>query len=382
MNAPVTDLVRDRYAAGAKAREEALCCPVEYDEDLLKAIPREVLERDYGCGDPSHYIQPGETVLDLGSGSGKICFIASQIVGAQGKIIGVDMTAEMLDLARRNAPEVARAVGYANTEFRRGTIQDLRTDLDALDSLLAANPVKSAEDYQTIQAEIENLKQTAPLIADNTIDVVVSNCVLNLVGDAEKRQLFSEIHRVLKPGGRIAISDIVSDEPSPAHLKADPDLWSGCVSGALQEHEFVRALEDAGFYGVTLDKRDEQPWRIVEGIEYRAITVLAWKGKEGPCIDKNHAVVYRGPWKTVEDDDGHVYHRGQRMAVCEKTFKIMTREPYARDMIPVEPAIAVTEERVFDCSRPTVRDPSETKQGVAPVTTEGSDCCGPTSSCC
>ncbi len=382
MNAPVTDLVRDRYAAGAKAREEALCCPVEYDEDLLKAIPREVLERDYGCGDPSHYIQPGETVLDLGSGSGKICFIASQIVGPQGKIIGVDMTAEMLDLARRNAPEVARAIGYANTEFRRGTIQDLRTDLDALDSLLAANPVKSAEDYQAIQAEIENLKQTAPLIADNTIDVVVSNCVLNLVGDAEKRQLFAEIHRVLKPGGRIAISDIVSDEPSPEHLKADPDLWSGCVSGALQEHEFVRALEDAGFYGIALDKRDEQPWRIVEGIEYRAITVLAWKSKEGPCIDKNHAVVYRGPWKTVEDDDGHVYHRGQRMAVCEKTFKIMTREPYARDMIPVEPAIAVTEERVFDCSRPTVRDPSETKQGVAPVTTEESDCCGPTSSCC
>ena len=376
MNAPVTDLVRDRYAAGAREREEALCCPVDYDTGLLKVIPKEVIERDYGCGDPSRYVRPGETVLDLGSGSGKICFIAAQIVGPSGKVIGIDMTPEMLDLARRSAPEVAKAIGYANTKFKRGTIQDLRTDLDALDTLLAANPVKSAADYQATQAEIEALRQSAPLIPDNSIDVVISNCVLNLVGDAEKRELFAEIHRVLKPGGRIAISDIVSDEPSPEHMKADPELWSGCISGALQEHEFVNALEEAGLYGITFDKWDAEPWQIVEGIEYRSVTVLAWKGKEGPCIEKNQAVVYKGPWKSVEDDDGHVYHRGQRMAVCEKTFRIMTREPYAEHMIPIEPAITPKGDKVFDCSRPTVRDPKETKHGVAPVTTEAkSTCC-------
>ena len=376
MNAPVTDLVRDRYAAGAREREEALCCPVDYDTDLLKVIPSEVIERDYGCGDPSRYVRPGETVLDLGSGSGKICFIAAQIVGPAGKVIGIDMTPEMLDLARRSAPEVAKAVGYSNVEFKRGTIQDLRTDLDALDTLLAAKPVQSAADYRAMQAEIEKLRQTAPLIPDNSIDVVISNCVLNLVGDAEKRELFAEIHRVLKPGGRIAISDIVSDEPSPEHMKADPELWSGCISGALQEHEFTTALEKAGLYGVTFDKWDAQPWQLVEGIEYRSVTVLGWKGKEGPCIEKNQAIVYKGPWKTVEDDDGHVYHRGQRMAVCEKTFRIMTREPYAEHMIPVEPAITPDDEKVFDCSRPVLRDPKETKQGVAPVTTDAkSTCC-------
>ncbi len=371
----VSDLVRERYAAGAKEREEALCCPVDYDADLLKAIPEDVLARDYGCGDPSRYARPGETVLDLGSGGGKICFIAAQIVGPEGKVIGVDMTSEMLDLARKSAPEVARAIGYANVEFKRGNIQDLRTDLDLLDKIFAANPVASADEYAATQAKIEELREKSPLIADNSIDLVVSNCVLNLVGDDEKRQLFSEIHRVLKPGGRIAISDIVSDEPSPAHLKSDPELWSGCVSGALQEHEFIRALEDAGFYGITIDKRDEEPWRIVEGIEYRAVTVLAWKGKEGPCIEKNQAVIYKGPWKTVEDDDGHVYHRGQRMAVCEKTFRIMTREPYAGHMIPVEPAIAPEDGKVFDCSRPTFRDPTETKEGFAPITTEAKACC-------
>ena len=371
----INDLVRERYAAGAKEREEALCCPVEYDTDLLKAIPEDVLARDYGCGDPSRYARPGETVLDLGSGGGKICFIAAQIVGPEGKVIGVDMTAEMLDLARKSAPEVAKAIGYANVAFKRGNIQDLRTDLDRLDKILAADPPASADEYASTQAKIQELREKSPLIADNSIDLVVSNCVLNLVGDDEKRQLFAEIHRVLKPGGRIAISDIVSDEPSPDHLKADPELWSGCVSGALQEHEFVRALEDAGFYGIAIDKRDDEPWRIVEGIEYRAVTVLAWKGKEGPCIEKNQAVIYKGPWKTVEDDDGHVYHRGQRMAVCEKTFRIMTREPYGEHMIPVEPAIAPEDGKVFDCSRPTIRDPRETKEGVAPVTTEAKACC-------
>ena len=375
MNAPVTDLVRDRYAAGAREREEALCCPIDYDADLLKAIPQDVLDRDYGCGDPSRYVRSGETVLDLGSGGGKICFIAAQIVGPTGQVIGVDMTPEMLELARSSAPEVARAIGYANVEFKRGAIQDLRTDPEALDALLGARPVKSANDYQAMQAEIEKRRQTAPLIPDNSIDVVISNCVLNLVGDAEKRQLFAEIHRVLKPGGRIAISDIVSDEPSPKHMKADPELWSGCVSGAMQEHDFIRALEEAGLYGITIDKWDSEPWRIVEGIEYRSVTVLGWKGKEGPCIDKNQAVVYRGPWKMVEDDDGHVYHRGQRMAVCEKTFNILTREPYAEHMIAVEPAIRLSDDKVFDCSRPAIRDPKETKLGLAPVTTEAKSCC-------
>src|SRR2546425_7950568 len=122
--------VKERYAAGAKAREAALCCPVDYNADYLKVIPPEVIERDYGCGDPSRYLKPGETVLDLGSGTGKICFIAAQVVGATGKIIGVDMTDEMLEVARRSAPIVAGRLGYANVEFRKGRIQDLALDLE------------------------------------------------------------------------------------------------------------------------------------------------------------------------------------------------------------------------------------------------------------
>src|SRR5438045_4444325 len=124
----VESAVRQRYSQASQAKADALCCPVEYDRQFLKIIPPEVIERDYGCGEPSRYVKSGETVLDLGSGAGKICFIAAQVVGPAGRVIGVDMTDEMLRVARRNAPVVASHLGYANVEFRQGRIQDLALD--------------------------------------------------------------------------------------------------------------------------------------------------------------------------------------------------------------------------------------------------------------
>ena len=117
--------------------------------------------------------------------------------------------------------------------------------------------------------------------------------------------------------------------------------------------------------------------RIVEGIEYRSMTVLAYKGKEGPCVEKNDAVIYKGPWRKVEDDDGHVFVRGERMAVCEKTARLMGREPYADQMIPVPSALAVIDDIEFDCGRDRVRSPQETKRGAPKITTDPSQgsCC-------
>ncbi len=211
----VEDVVRERYRQGAQERVADLCCPVDYDPRYLAAIPDEVLERDYGCGDPSRHLREGETVLDLGSGTGKICFIAAQVVGAAGRVIGVDMTHEMLEVARRNAPVLAGRLGFANVEFRRGRIQDLALDLDLLDEALAREPVTSAEGLLRAAALAEELRRDRPLIAAESVDVVVSNCVLNLVDGREKGRLFQEIHRVLRAGGRAVISDIVSDEPVP-----------------------------------------------------------------------------------------------------------------------------------------------------------------------
>ena len=380
-NADVRDDVQDRYAAGANAVEAALCCPIDYDPQYLKIIPQDVLDRDYGCGDPSRYVLEGDVVLDLGSGGGKICFIASQIVGPNGRVIGVDMTDDMLALARENAPVIAERVGYANVEFKRGHIEDLKLNLDALNDWLADNPVSSAADMEAMEREILRLKSEMTLIPDNSVDVIVSNCVLNLVSDSKKKQLFAEMFRVLKVGGRVAVSDIISDEDSPEALKNDARLWSGCISGALTEMGFVAALEDAGFHGITVDKFEAEPWQIVEGIEYRSATYLAYKGKQGECLEKNQAVIYKGPFSFVKDDDGHVFTRGERSAVCEKTFKLMQREPYADMFYFVEPSVPVTDRILWPAEDCGVRrrEPSETKQGAPKITTDPSQSGG---SCC
>jgi arsenite methyltransferase len=277
----VESAVRSRYAAAAQNREPQLCCPVDYNQEFLRVLPEEVIARDYGCGDPSRYVKAGETVLDLGSGTGKICFIAAQVVGREGRVIGVDMTDEMLEIARRNAPVVAERIGYANVEFRKGRIQDLALNLELLEEGLKDRPVVDAASFLAMEQWVQELREQRPLVESGSIEVVVSNCVLNLVEASAKHRLFEEIFRVLKTGGRAVISDIVSSQEVPRRLQEDPELWSGCISGALTETGFVQAFTEAGFQDVRVLKRDEVPWRTVEGIEFRSVTVEAWKG-QGP----------------------------------------------------------------------------------------------------
>lgn len=380
----VEAVVRERYTRGAREPQPGLCCPVEYDSRLLELIPHEVLERDYGCGDPTRHLREGEAVLDLGSGAGKHCFLAAQVVGPRGRVIGVDMTPEMLEVARRNAPRVAERLGYANVEFRRGRIQDLALDLDLLDDELSSRPVTDADGLLAAQALAEELRRTRPLIPTGSVDVVISNCVLNLVDAAQKPGLFREIYRVLRRGGRAVISDIVSDEPVPDALKEDPELWSGCISGALTEEGFLEAFEGAGFHGVRILDRQREPWRTVEGIEFRSVTVEAFTGKEGPCLERFQAVIYRGPFKEVLDDDGHRMERGRRYAVCDKTFQIFRREPYRELFEFVEPyeEVPLEEAGAFDCSRTPLRHSRETKGRGYDVTTQpAADRCGPQGCC-
>lgn len=377
--------VKERYSAAAKQSEAALCCPVEYAPEYLKIIPQEVIEKDYGCGNPAEYLKPGETVLDLGSGTGKICFIAAQVVGATGKVIGVDMTDDMLEVARRNAPIVAERLGYANVEFRKGRIQDLALDLEKLDHELQASPVKDANSYLAAEELAEDLRVKFPLVLSDSVDVVVSNCVLNLVEAKSKRQLFEEIFRVLKNSGRAVISDIVSDEEVSAEMQNDPTLWSGCISGALTEEGFLKAFTDAGFYGIQILKRDEMPWQTVEGIEFRSVTIQAYKGKQGACFERNQAVVYLGPFRIVLDDDGHRMERGQRYAVCDKTFQLYQKEPYKNFFACIKPLheIQLSDAKPFICNETKLRHPKETKGQDYNATTEASQCRdGGNGSCC
>ena len=376
-------IVRRRYAAGAKQRTEKLCCPVDYESEYLKMIPQEVIDRDYGCGDPSRYLRQDETVVDLGSGTGKICFIAAQIVGPKGKIIGVDMTDEMLEVARRNAPIVAERLGYANVEFRKGRIQDLALDLDLLDQRLKQKPITDAASFLAADELAEELRVKHPLIATDSVDVVVSNCVLNLVEPKSKQHLFEEIFRVLKKGGRAVICDIVSDEEVPEEMQNDPELWSGCISGAHTEEGFLAAFENAGFYGIQILKRDRNPWRTVQGIEFRSCTIEAFKGKQGACFERNQAVIYGGPFKEVLDDDNHRMERGRRYAVCDKTYNLYKKAPYREFFEFVDPLVDVplTEAKPFDCSRTSLRHPKETKGQNYNATTEPNNKCCDGGSC-
>jgi ubiquinone/menaquinone biosynthesis C-methylase UbiE len=273
----VESAVRERYSQAAQAQEKSLCCSVNYDRRWLEIIPQEIVDRDYGCGDPSRHVRSGEVVLDLGSGGGKICYIAAQVVGPIGFVIGVDCNDDMLDLARRHRHAVGDRLGYHNVDFRKGRIQDLALNLDLLDEFLAANPARSVADWLRIDEHAERLREERPLVAGDTVDVIVSNCVLNLVRQTARMQLFAEMFRVLKPGGRAVISDIVASRDVPRGLQANPDLWSGCVSGAFREDRFLAAFADAGFISIDVIERQAETWQTIDDIDFRSVTVRAFK---------------------------------------------------------------------------------------------------------
>jgi SAM-dependent methyltransferase len=215
---PIHDAVREHYAE--RVKKSASCCGTDsccapennlYPADLLTAVPPEIANTSYGCGDPITLasLQAGQTVLDLGSGAGLDCLLASKQVGADGRVIGVDMTPEMIERARANA----KRVNATNVEFRQGYLEDL--------------PVEA-----------------------NSVDVVISNCVINL--SPEKAKVFAEIFRVLKPGGRLAVSDIVTDGELPEAIKTSLSAWAGCVAGAVDAKEYVSMMETAGFTDISI----------------------------------------------------------------------------------------------------------------------------------
>ena len=240
-----TEAIDARYGAAAQAKESCLCTPVAFNKKLLEVIPSNVVERDYGCGDPTRWVKENDFVLDLGSGSGKNAFICSQIVGKQGAVIGVERNDEMLKLARESAPIVGEKIGFINVRFLKGSIEEL--------------------DKQQANGAL--------LISNQSIDVILSNCVLNLVNPSKRNELLINIRRVLRPHGRIAISDIVSNKPVPISLQKDPDLWSGCISGAWEEKEFLKDFRSLGFENVHYVDRSKDPWKVIEGIEFRSVTL-------------------------------------------------------------------------------------------------------------
>jgi SAM-dependent methyltransferase len=240
MTTDVREYVREQYAKIAESQKSkviscgcasedtavasAACCNSDvsdstlqkrlaklYEAEDVTQLPEDVTDLSLGCGDPVTLasLEPGEIVLDLGSGGGIDCFLAAKRVGSQGRVIGVDMTAQMIEKARLNKEKL----NAENVEFRLG--------------------------------EIEHLP-----VPDNHVDVIISNCVINLSPD--KPQVFREAFRVLKPGGRLSVSDIVTDGPLAEEIKRDLSAWAGCVAGALDVNEYIAAIQAAGFEDIEL----------------------------------------------------------------------------------------------------------------------------------
>ncbi|MDO8687784.1 MAG: arsenite methyltransferase [Dehalococcoidales bacterium] len=225
-NEEIKNLVRERYASLAKAKSQSCCgssrttdcrTPAHaaslYTGEQLETLPGEVTEISLGCGNPTVMaeLKEGEVVLDLGSGGGIDCFLAAQRVGARGRVIGLDMTPEMIQLARENA----RQIGAGNVEFRLG--------------------------------EMEHMP-----VADSSVDVIISNCVVNLAPD--KDVVFREAYRVLKPGGKLCVSDIALLGELPREDKESVAQWTGCIAGALKIDVYLDKIRAAGFVNVTADK--------------------------------------------------------------------------------------------------------------------------------
>jgi SAM-dependent methyltransferase len=214
----IKEVVKRRYAQIAKQDQQS-CCPscacggnplsqaeaIGYLREDLEHIPEEAI-MGLGCSNPTAIadLKAGEVVLDLGSGAGVDVFLAANKVGSAGRVIGVDMTEEMID----KAEGIARTHGYHNVEFRLGEIEKL--------------PVE-----------------------DKSVDVIISNCVINLSPD--KSKVFHEAYRALKPGGKLTVSDIVSEGALPDEIKNDPEAWAGCIAGALEQQEYLKKIKKAGF---------------------------------------------------------------------------------------------------------------------------------------
>src|SRR5882724_5612949 len=253
--ANIQEVVQQKYAAAAKhaaaggvascggGAELSCCDPITkdlYDSTQIEGLPAKAVAASLGCGNPTALaqLQPGETVLDLGSGGGIDVLLSAKRVGPSGKAYGLDMTDEMLALARENQ----KKAGVSNVEFLKGAIESI------------------------------------PL-PDNSVDVIISNCVINLSGD--KDRVLREAFRVLKPGGRLAISDVVVRGEVPAEVRKSMELWVGCIAGALEEYEYVEKLDAAGFDGVEVE-----PTRVYQVEEAREFLQAAGFDAEkvGPQI--------------------------------------------------------------------------------------------------
>ena len=306
--------VRDYYGSelnGNKDLKTNCCCcgsPSKEVKDVLPLIDDEIVERFYGCGSPIPPMLEGKTVLDLGCGTGRDVYIASKLVGETGKVIGVDMTPEQIEIAESHMESQMRKFGYqkSNVEFKRGFIEDLGSIG----------------------------------IADGSVDVVISNCVINL--SPEKEKVFSEIFRVLKKGGELYFSDVFADRRVPDEVYADPVIRGECLGGAMYLEDFRRLMARVGFTvcryvskrRVTVDNKEIE--KGVGDVRVYSCTVRAFKldDLEDCCEDYGQVAIYKGTIPGYPDyfdlDSDHRFYTNIQKSVCGNTCAMVQETRYGK----------------------------------------------------
>ncbi len=303
---PIQQYYGETLAGTSDLKTGACCSPAAMPAHLrtwLGELPRAVTDRFYGCGSPIPAAIEGATVLDLGCGTGRDAYLVSRLVGATGRVIGLDMTPAQLEVARQAQAPHRALTGLDNLDFRDGRIEDL----------------------------------AAAGIDDASVDVVISNCVLNL--SADKARVFAEILRVLKPGGELFFADVYADRRIPRELLDDPVLRGECLSGALYMEDFRRLLLAQGVADYRIIARSPVPL-LDDGIEARigmvafeSITVRAFKlDLEDRCEDFGQIATYRGsiahhPHRFILDDH-HMFERDRPMLVCGNTAAMLADTRY------------------------------------------------------
>ncbi len=307
--------IKEYYGKTLKSSKDlknSVCCPAEKDaypyREILNLIDEEIKDRFYGCGSPIPPALSGCTVLDLGCGSGRDVYLVARLVGERGRVIGIDMTAEQLAIAERHLLSQMTKFNYSqpNVVFQRGYIEDLK------------------------KAGIE----------DRSIDVVISNCVINLSPD--KKRVFAEIFRVLKPGGELFFSDIFADRRIPAYLESDPSLYGECLSGALYLEDFRRLLAQNGCldYRVVTKSKITLSDPLVQAkagmINFYSMTIRVFniEGLEDRCEDFGQIAVYEGTLPEFPHqfllDDQHVFFTGKPQTLCGNTAAMLEQSRYKK----------------------------------------------------
>ncbi|MFQ5738621.1 MAG: methyltransferase domain-containing protein [Acidobacteriota bacterium] len=325
-----TQVILETDSQAAMETEPGLCCGIDYRKEFpaeeLSHIPDDVLDRNYGCGVPTELrrVEAGKSVLDLGPGLGRDCFIASRRVGPSGSVFGLDMNDEMLAQARHFQAQVARRLGYDNIRFMKGQFD-------------VAIPLE-----------------------DESIDVILSNCVNNLAVD--KKTAYQEMFRVLKPGSKLSFSDITARHSVPEILRHNQRAWADCVAGVLSYPEIHQVLAETGFHGITLRTdylwktghqviRDyfsseaelsSQDLRELVPLHLYSVTVEAFKpvvDPNGNCFWRGQRALYHGPGTSfqLDNDPDHVFKAGEFKEVCEKTAAILKSAPFRAHFTLFEP---------------------------------------------